>query len=333
MPALRTELTEIITGLGMLSEATPEEAVQNRPSVIRNVEARHWERLADALKDSNYRREINSAWENGRAFFHAKNGLRERRPLIIEWKGPHHPPGYDFLPADLRIDHVFLVSCKYLSRILANVAPAHLFHRALAIRDSRSDTDWFMLVAEKEYRQFYASVRTALPSAGLPANMDNLSQNDRQKIKKECARTWPGDLGAAYRVFSEAVSRESARIWNEAVSTRRERELLLWRILRFNPAPYFILGSTRSSWLRLRVATPWDWQQQFSLQDFVIEAEHSSQPRIRWIAQVFDRNSALTILVQGHVEIRWSHGRFCGFPEAKIYLDSSHNDVPGYFPL
>jgi len=37
--------------------------------------------------------------------------------------------------------------------------------------------------------------------------------------------------------------------------------------------------------------------------------------------------------VGGHVEIRWSHGQFGGNPEAKVYLDTPHNDVPGYFRL
>ena len=37
--------------------------------------------------------------------------------------------------------------------------------------------------------------------------------------------------------------------------------------------------------------------------------------------------------MRGHVEVRWSHGRFCGPPEAKVYLDTPHADVPGYFPL
>jgi hypothetical protein len=37
--------------------------------------------------------------------------------------------------------------------------------------------------------------------------------------------------------------------------------------------------------------------------------------------------------VEGHVEIRWSHGRFAGPPEAKVYLDTPHHDVPGYLPL
>jgi hypothetical protein len=37
--------------------------------------------------------------------------------------------------------------------------------------------------------------------------------------------------------------------------------------------------------------------------------------------------------VEGHVELRWSHGRFSGPPEAKVYLDTPHEQVPGYHPL
>jgi hypothetical protein len=37
--------------------------------------------------------------------------------------------------------------------------------------------------------------------------------------------------------------------------------------------------------------------------------------------------------VEGHVEIRWSHGRFGQPPEAKVYLDSPHEEVPGYHEL
>ena len=37
--------------------------------------------------------------------------------------------------------------------------------------------------------------------------------------------------------------------------------------------------------------------------------------------------------VQGHVEVRWSHGRFAQPPEAKVYLDTPTDELPGYFPL
>ena len=36
---------------------------------------------------------------------------------------------------------------------------------------------------------------------------------------------------------------------------------------------------------------------------------------------------------RGHVEVRWSHGRFRGAPEAKVYLDTQPTDVPGFWPL
>lgn len=333
MPGVKTELTEIVTGLGMLPYASAEEAVERRPREMSNVRSEHWDRVASAVRDPAHRYDVFNAWQNGRAFLRADDGLRGRLPLVIEWKGPHNPPGYDFLPADLRVDHVFLVSCKYLSQVLANLSPAHLFQRALAVRGGRSDTDWFLLVGEHAYRAFYGRVRDALSSEHLPLELEDLTPADRETIKARCARTWPGELDAAYAEFSAEVSRKSARIWNDAVPTLGEREQLFWRILRFNPAPYFILGSARDASLRLRVATPWDWRQQFELEEFTIEPQAVAQPRVRWAAQVLDRSVGRTVTVRGHVEIRWSHGRFCGFPEAKLYLDSRHEDVPGYFEL
>jgi hypothetical protein len=48
---------------------------------------------------------------------------------------------------------------------------------------------------------------------------------------------------------------------------------------------------------------------------------------------VRDRATHETHEVAGHIEVRWSHGRFGGPPEAKGYLDTPHHLVPGYFPL
>src|SRR5215210_1066840 len=101
MPAAKTEVTEIVTGLGMLGLDSPAAAVASRPPEMRNVSDAVWERLAESLAD-------------------------RRLPLVVEWKGPTRAPGDEVVPADLRIDHVYLVSCKYLSRILHNASPAHL---------------------------------------------------------------------------------------------------------------------------------------------------------------------------------------------------------------
>jgi hypothetical protein len=108
---------------------------------------------------------------------------------------------------------------------------------------------------------------------------------------------------------------------------------MLWRLLRMGSAPYFVLGSSATRSLRLRIATPWDWKQLFGLVRFEVFAQEGGQPRVGWLATVRERASGQLHEVSGHVEVRWSHGRFGGLPEAKGYLDTHHHLVPGYFPL
>ena len=91
---------------------------------------------------------------------------------------------------------------------------------------------------------------------------------------------------------------------------------------------YFLLGAARNRPLRLRIMTPWDWRQAFTLDSFEGYADEAArQPLVRWRAMVSGAP------VEGHVEIRWSHGKFCGRPEAKVYLDTPHESVPGYVVL
>jgi hypothetical protein len=110
-------------------------------------------------------------------------------------------------------------------------------------------------------------------------------------------------------------------------------EAMLWRLLRIGSAPYFVLGSSADRSLRLRIATSWDWRQQFQLIAITMEGQPGGQPRVGWEAVVRDRVSHVVRSVVGHIEVRWSHGRFGGPPEAKGYLDTAHHHVPGYFTL
>ncbi len=316
----------------MLSYDSPGEAVATRPAAVRNVGETQWERLESAILDPRRVMAIKGAWDNGRTFLNAADGLRGRTPLRIEWKGPHHPPGYDLLPADLRIDHVFLVSCKYLSRILMNPSPGHLFDRVLEVRAGGERVDWYEKVAPKAYDALYAEVRSSI-GEGLPESRQDLTREQRNVIKGACARRWPASVEEVATSFSAAVSEASAVRWRATMPTSRHRELMLWRLLRLNSSPYFVLGTSAKGTLRLRIGTPWDWRQLFELKDLDVTSQPSGQPVVGWSAQVKDLDSGGERRVQGHVEVRWSHGRFCGMPEAKVYLDTPHNSVPGYFPF
>ena len=67
--------------------------------------------------------------------------------------------------------------------------------------------------------------------------------------------------------------------------------------------------------------------------DLSIEAGARRQAVVGWRAALRDRESDSQQTAVGHVQIRWSHGKFGQVPEAKVYLDTPYDQVPGYFAL
>jgi len=257
----------------------------------------------------------------------------------IEWKGSHRAPGDEVAPIDLRIDHVYLVSCKYMSRILFNPSPSKLFERLLQGGREKRDLDWYERVAPVEYQALYSTVRDRLEIESLPPSVRDLDRAQRDELSAALKSGWPPASEDDRADFAEAVSQQTARIWRESCSSENAKEALLWRMLRIGTAPYFLLGSSRSGDskgskpVRLRVATPWDWRLTFRLRELSLDPQPAKQPTVGWRGIVENHHSRELSEVVGHVEVRWSHGKFCGNPEAKVYLDTPHEQVPGYFRL
>jgi hypothetical protein len=333
MPDLRTEITEIVTGLGMTGIDALPDALAARPAVMRNVEPHHWDRLDGALEDGLHRSEFDSAWANGRTFLESPDGLRGREPLLIEWKGAHQPPGFDFLPVDLRIDHVFLVSCKYQSKVLMNSSPSNLFQRRLSDRLAGADNgSWYTSCSPDEYQHLYSCIRRYVGQQLLPPTVEALTAQHVARIRTACSQAWPTPLAPIWAEFSLAVAVQSAARWRHQLQTPLRREEMLWRLLRLNGSTYFLLGSSEAGPIRLRIGTPWDLRQHFTMQDLDLAAVPAGQPKVSWTAHLTGNHTGDCHRVDGHVEVRWAHGRFSSV-EAKIYLDTPHGQVPGYVPL
>lgn len=336
MAAIRTEITEIVTGLAMLGYNSLERALSVRPRAMHNVGDEHFDRLELALEANQHNTEFSTAWENGWIFARSEDGLRGRPPWSLEWKGPHRPPGYEQIPADLRIDHVYLVSCKYGSNILHNASPSHLFDRSLAERRTERGADWFVTTAPEAYQDFYEAVLLDTDATGLPLSVLELDQTHRVALKAALPKRGrlPTKSQTAYESFALAVAQQSAERWRQNLKTKARREEMLWRLLRLQAAPYYVLGATVGGQpLRYRVGTPWDFRSRFEARAFDVWPDAAGQPLVRWRADVVDREADQRQAVEGHVEIRWTHGRFSGAPEAKVHLDTHPHEVAGYFPL
>lgn len=333
MPALRTEITEVITGLAMFGYPDIRHALSVEPPAFHNVGRDTYTRLRDEYDAGRSGGLFHRSWENGVRFARSDEALRRRSPWMIEWKGPHRPPGYDRIPADLRIDHVFLVSCKFGSNILTNSSPSNLFDRLLADRRDEPG-DWYREIAPHTYQRLYAACRDLIDGP-LPDGVDDLDPAHRETLKRGLPRSLTGNAQSAYLEFVADVAESSAERWRTRLRARSAAESTVWRLLRLESAPYYVLGESASGdSIGYRVVTPGDLRRTHKFRSLDVHAGTGrGQPIVSWEAVFSDRGSGAEVVTRGHVEVRWSHGKFAQVPEAKVYLDSPHHLVPAYVPL
>lgn len=332
MPALRTMVTEIVTGLAMLGYQDVDRALQVRPGHITHVDSEVFAALEAARAARSHDREFSIAWDNGSTFARSPLGLRGRPPWTLEWKGHHRPASkaIETIPADLRVDQVYLISCKYGSRILHNSAPSSLFDHHLGPVGRRERVDWFEVVAADAYREVWAPVHAAVGIA--PTTTPAATSSAQRRLVQATLDADPIDTASsAYRRFVADASEQTALRWRAGVRDASSRHHLYWRLLRMQAAPYFVLGARHDGTpMRYRVDTPWDFRADHDVVDLTVTAGTRGQPSVDWRFLVEDRRDRTVRPVDGHVEVRWSHGKLNGPPEAKVHLDTDPIDVPGY---
>ena len=329
----RTTVTELATALGMTGHAALEAAVEAQPESL-EIGSAQWAGLEGILRSGAWTAVAETAFDNGAYFAAHADGLGGRAPERIEWSGGRRIPGDRPVPADLVVDRVYMISCKYLSNVVLNTAPAFVFLDGLAVTSRSRGIDWFGAVAADEYDALYARTVEVLGLTDLAESPAALTPEHRKRLKAALReRTAPGlpdELGPEYKRLIDAVSQASAERWRDILDDRAEQERMLWRLLRIYSATYFILGIDERRTMRFRVVTPWEWRQFYEFLAFDVRAAGRGQPRVDWAATYRDLAAGRRRQVQGHVEIRWSHRPFCGLPEAKVYLDTPHEEVPGY---
>jgi hypothetical protein len=337
VPDDRTTITELGTALGILPYRDPRTALARRPGEL-CVDDGIWDLLDSIASTPRWGSELRCAFANGKAFLAARDGLRGRSPLSIEWTGGRRPPGDEVAPIDLRVDHVYLISCKYESDILANASPARVFDGLLATSGDWGRDDWYEAVAPDELATLYRACVAATGMADLPPAPSLCTKQQLRSLRRALpGRAYPdADSRSAYAALCRAVSVASADRWRTRVdASGTSGETMLWRLLRIGSAPYFLLGVDRrnGSPARYRIAGPWDWRERYEVEEFTVTPGQAGQPRVDWTFRVADRRQRNPVTVGGHVEIRWSHGRFAQPPEAKVYLDTPMGHLPGYHLL
>ena len=212
-------MTELGTALGTLPYADPGSALASRPGQL-HVEPDVWDHLDAVQRSGRYASELATAFANGRALLEAADGLRNRTPLTIEWTGGRRPPGDEVAPIDLRIDHVYLVSCKYESDILANASPGRVFEGLLATQGSWDRGDWYEAVAPEQLTALYRACLAATGLSGFPSTPSACTREQLGTLRRALTgRAYPDAASRnAYGELCRTVSEVSARRWSEQVA-------------------------------------------------------------------------------------------------------------------
>ena len=221
MPSDRTFVTEIATGLGMCDGADLDATIRSRPAEMVTLSTLEWDQLTDLRASGEFDSDFDAGFQNGRRILRvAPDALNGRRPRMIEWTGGRRAPGDEVVPSDLRVDHVYMVSCKYLSKILHNPSPARLVEGLLSQAPVDDLSDWYGRVAPTEYQEHYDACRRELDITGLPTRAIELQPRDRRALKAALHSGWPPGAEDAYTKLNATVSRVTAELWSARITAR-----------------------------------------------------------------------------------------------------------------
>lgn len=351
MASAKTKLTELGTAVGLVDDpgAPFPEALEHLkiPGIAEEV----WRPvvLGAAAGTGNGRDLLLRAVANGRAF---RQTVLDGRPAShVEWSGSHRSTWVSDIPRDLTVDDVYFIQAKYDSRCVLNTSPANLVDELLAEDDSSTRGSWYEEVALNELAAYYAHVRRRMPEqrgnllaagadatgdVGLPEDVRDLDRTRRQALRTFLGSA-PADpaTDAAYAELCAAVSSETARRWQRRLrnASPARRTQMLFRMLRIAGGPYWLLGTKGSRPVQLSVIDTRTWREHFELRRFDVSAGRAGQPQVQWRAVVRDVRTDEQTPIEGHCEIRWSHGKFSGNPECKVQVTTPLDEIAGYEPL
>ena len=137
----------------------------------------------------------------------ARRAARPARRSSSSGRARTGRPATKSVPADLRVDHVYLVSCKYLSRIVVNASPQHLFDRLLkGGHGQRTAATGSTRSRPTSTPRCTTTVRAASVDSRCPTTSPTLDAEQRRALAHSFERgsAWPGDGDARYAALVDA---------------------------------------------------------------------------------------------------------------------------------
>lgn len=339
MPTPKTESTELSVGFGLLN--------QDPVNVSENDLGQLFGSSLSANKFREYKEEFLNQPRLYRQFYQLGIELSSRYPLFnglncITWSGPQQQAATTSASKDLIAANI-PISVKNESNVVLNPSPYNLFVTIPSGQMPASHAEnWYyttdQLGIDKLYHFAKEHSGIALPDEYL-AFEQTIHREQRKEFQRAIGQFTGGiktEFKAMYEEMCHHVADISAQKFNDnylaAASTNRRSSLLenlIKQFFRINSVAYFLVGLDRGKAFALWIPEITTWKKEWRLLEMVARPDLKKNQSVVNIELVIERKNPKELITMNYrVEIRWSHGKFCGNPEAKLYKDFAWGDVP-----
>jgi hypothetical protein len=335
MPRANTECTELSVGFGLLG-------VEPLGLSQRQVEA-CFENTVDAKTYTRFSEEFISDEPLYRKFYNLGQKLRNAYSVFarsrfnsIRWVGPRRQAATASIPVDLRAVNV-PISIKDDSDLISNISPHKLFvslPQGLSARGR--GPNWFLENDQLLYQQLYSYAK----DTWSPTFPDNIARylssvrGDNRKILARIIRKQELEKTPEYQGYQDiyipmchSVAQSSADMFNRHLQASLKGpsrnfvgENIIKGFFRLGESQYIHCGLEDLKEFAILVPDLTTWKDSWAFKSLVAEADVSpdrGQCVVNFHLTIEEKKTRKPFVAEYFTEIRWSHGRLCGQPEAK----------------
>ena len=282
-----------------------------------------------------------------RQFYHLGLSLRDDYALFnnlthLRWSGPQQQAATTSASKDIIAANV-PISVKNESNVVLNPSPYNLFITIPSGQMPAGQADnWYITADPGGIRDLYTFARANsgldLPEeyAIFDQTIDKPCRKDFQNIIGQFRGEVKTEFQRIYQEMCRRVALYSAEVFNEnyssALSTNRRSsvlENLVKQFYRINSVTYILAGLDRHRPFALEIPELTGWKRDWRLVEVNAQPDLARRQSVVKIAVVVEKKASRERYAMNYrVEIRWSHGKFCGNPEAKLYKEFGWAEVP-----
>ena len=300
-------------------------------------------------KELTKRMDSKSSLIKNKALFEAGKILRKHilesgiSNFKIKWSGDNHLSGIESVAKDLEIDPInWRVSVKENADVFINSSATTVFIDLPQGKFGQRvrGEDWFLKVAPDEFQEYYLSCNgnNVAGYATIAEYYQYVKGKDRKDFSQYVATLHSKKskkVLKSYQELCDKVSVESANIFNlnfqkftNETGNKNPLVPIFHFFFKINGISYYLIGSEKNKPFVVSLPPSSKWVKKYKFLNIEAISRKAGQPEVDLNFSFKNKETGETYNIPLKIEIRWSHGKFCGNPEAKVYKQWSYTDLP-----